>query len=118
MVELLGCSDEAEVALLNEIEEKHPSADVALRDRHDETKIRLDELHLGVARIALHTLKEGQRFPTVSRAIRSPDRLSADAGVPESARRFELAISDVYDPSNDSTETLSIDSARRRDRGQ
>ena len=48
VVELLHRADEAEVALLDEVEEQHAAAHVALGDGHDEAQVRLDELLLGV----------------------------------------------------------------------
>jgi hypothetical protein len=40
VVELLDRPDQADVALLQEVEEAHPAADVLLRDRHDEAQVR------------------------------------------------------------------------------
>ncbi len=48
VVELLDRPHQAEVALLDEVEEEHPPAHVALRDRHDEPQVRLDQLGLRV----------------------------------------------------------------------
>ncbi len=48
VVELLDRLDEAEVALLNEVEEEHPAADIALGDGDDQTQVRLGELLLGL----------------------------------------------------------------------
>src|SRR5215475_6230144 len=42
VVELLGGADEADRPLLDQIEERQPLIAVALRDRDDETKVRLD----------------------------------------------------------------------------
>ena len=47
VVELLDRPDQAEVALLHEVEQRHAAADVALGDRHDETQVGLGELPLG-----------------------------------------------------------------------
>src|SRR5262249_18633585 len=47
VVELLDGADQPEVALLHEIEERHPPADVPLGDRDDEAEVRLGELALG-----------------------------------------------------------------------
>ena len=46
-VELLDGADEPEIALLDQIEERHVGARVVPRDRHDEPQIRLDQLLLG-----------------------------------------------------------------------
>ena len=48
IVELLDCTDKAEVAFLDEIEEQHAATDVALRDGNDEAKVRFDDLLLGI----------------------------------------------------------------------
>ena len=48
VVELLDRPHQAEVALLDEVEEVHAPADVALGDRHDEAQVRLDEHLAGV----------------------------------------------------------------------
>src|SRR5439155_1522751 len=45
-VELLDRAVEAERSLLDEIEERNAEAAVALRDRHDETQVRLDHAPL------------------------------------------------------------------------
>ena len=52
-VELGHCADEADVALANQVFERHPLADIALGDAHDQAQIRLDE---GVARSAITAL--------------------------------------------------------------
>src|SRR3990170_1027145 len=43
VVEFLDGANEAEVALLNEVEKRHTSPDVPFRDRHHESKVGLDE---------------------------------------------------------------------------
>ena len=48
VVELLDGADEAEVALLDKVEEQHAASYVALGDGHDETQVRLDKLLLRV----------------------------------------------------------------------
>ena len=48
VVELLDGADETEVAFLDEVEEQHAAADIALRDRHDKTQVRFDKLLLRV----------------------------------------------------------------------
>ena len=47
VVELLDRTDQAEVALLHEVEQRHAATDVALGDRHDEPEVRFGELPLG-----------------------------------------------------------------------
>ena len=48
VVELLDRPHQAEVALLDQVEEVHAAADVALGDRHDEAEVGLDEHLAGV----------------------------------------------------------------------
>ena len=48
VVELLHRADEAQVALLDEIEEQHAAAHVTLGDGNDQAQVRLDELLLGI----------------------------------------------------------------------
>ena len=57
-VELLDGAHQAEVALLDQVEEQHAAADVALRDRHDEAEVRLDQRLLGRRVAALDALRE------------------------------------------------------------
>ena len=59
VVELLDRADEAEVALLDEVEEQHAAAHVALGDGDHEAQVGLDELALGLHVAALDAL--GQR---------------------------------------------------------
>ena len=59
VVELLDGADEPQVALLDEVEERHASAHVPARDRHDQAQVRLGELALGLHVAPLDTL--GQR---------------------------------------------------------
>ena len=46
-VELLDGAHEAEVALLDEVQQRHVGTCVVARDRHDEPEVRLDQLPLG-----------------------------------------------------------------------
>ena len=48
VVEFLHRANKAEIALLDEVEEQHAAADVALRDGDDQAKVGLDELLLGI----------------------------------------------------------------------
>ena len=58
-VVLLDGAHEADVALLDEVEEEHAAADVAFRDRHHETQVGLDQLAARGRVVALDAL--GQR---------------------------------------------------------
>ena len=51
-VELLDGPHQAEVPLLDEVEDLHAPAHVALGDRHDQPEVRLGELGLGVLALA------------------------------------------------------------------
>ena len=57
-VVLLDGAHEADVALLDEIEEEHAAADVALRDGHHETEVGLDQLAARGGVVALDALRE------------------------------------------------------------
>ena len=59
VVELLDRADEAQVALLDEVEQRQPAAHVALGDRDHEAQVGLGELALGLHVAALDAL--GQR---------------------------------------------------------
>ena len=48
VVELLDRSDQAEVPLLDQVEQRHLGAGVVARDRHHEAQVRLDQAALGV----------------------------------------------------------------------
>src|SRR3954449_11797170 len=58
VVELLDGADEAEAALLDQVEEAETAAEVALRDRNDEAKVRLGHLRLRAHVAALDPLRE------------------------------------------------------------
>ena len=47
VVELLDRADQAEVALLDQVEQRHAGLRVVARDRHHESEVRLDQLPLG-----------------------------------------------------------------------
>jgi len=57
-VELLDRADQADGSLLDEIQEAEALAAVLLRDRHDETQVRLDHAPLGLEIALLDTLGE------------------------------------------------------------
>ena len=59
VVELVYGAHEPQVALLDEVEQRHAAPDVALGDGHDEAQVGLDELALGLHVAALDAL--GQR---------------------------------------------------------
>jgi hypothetical protein len=61
-VELLDRAVEAERALLDQVEERHAEAAVALGDRHDQAEVRLDHAALGGAVAALDALGEHDLF--------------------------------------------------------
>ena len=75
VVELLDRPHQAEVALLHQVEQEHPPADVALGDRHHEPEVGLDELgagHLPVARPGAARRRRSQAGSSTSDvAIRS-----------------------------------------------
>ena len=52
VVELLDRTDQAEVALLDEVQERHAAAGVALGQRHDEAQVRLEQVVLGPLAVA------------------------------------------------------------------
>ena len=52
MVELVDRPHQAEVALLDQVEQLHAPADVALGDAHDEAQVGLDQLALGPLAVA------------------------------------------------------------------
>ena len=58
VVELLDRADEAERALLDEVEEREPAPEIALRDRDDEPQVRLDHVLLRPHVAALDELRE------------------------------------------------------------
>jgi len=58
VVELLHRADEPERALLDEVQERQPAAQVALGDGHDEPQVGLDHLLLGLHVAALDALGE------------------------------------------------------------
>jgi hypothetical protein len=58
VVELLDRPDQAERALLNQIEEAEAAAEIRLRDRDDEAKVRLDHLRLRGHVAALDPLRQ------------------------------------------------------------
>jgi hypothetical protein len=47
VVELLDCSDQSEVALLDEVEKQHAPPDIARGDADDQAQVGLDEMSLG-----------------------------------------------------------------------
>ena len=77
VVELLDRADQADVAFLDQVEQRHAAADVLLRDADDEPQVRLGELLLGAEALAL------QRVEVVAQA--SPPRCSGRSRGPTAA---------------------------------
>ena len=83
VVELLDRPHQAEVALLDQVEEQHPPADVALGDRHDQAQVGLGQLLLGLSpsrgqrleRMRSVSGTRGRRRASSRRRIRVLDRL-------------------------------------------
>ena len=65
-VELLRCAVEADDALLDQVEERHVVALVALRDRDDQAQVRVDHLLLRCEVAALDALRERDLVAAVS----------------------------------------------------
>ncbi len=95
MVELLDGADQAERALLDQVEERQPAAEIALRDRDHEAQVGLDHLLLGGHVAALDALREHdllggaeQRYATDCPQVQ-PQRVEArlDGEVELGARR-------------------------------
>ncbi len=57
VVKLLNCSNQTEVAFLNEIEEEHAAAGVALRQRDDEAEVCFEEVVLRIATVTSDDLE-------------------------------------------------------------
>src|SRR4051812_20602814 len=76
-VELLDGAVEAERALLDQVEKGDAEPAVALRDRDDETQVRLDHAALGEAVAALDRLRERDLF------VRRQQLVAADVGEEE-----------------------------------
>ena len=78
MVEFLDGADEAEVALLHQIQQRHAGALIALGDVHDEAQVRDDEHLLGVVtgadREAQPTLVGGRQRSRVARMLQGGRR--------------------------------------------
>ena len=62
VVELLDRPDEAQVALLDQVEEGQAAAHVALGDGDDQAQVGLDQSALGLHVVALDALGEGHLF--------------------------------------------------------
>ena len=74
VVELLDRADQPEAALLDQVEEAQPAAQIAFRDRDDEAQVGLDHLPLGQHVAALDPLRQfdllggGQQLDLADRA--------------------------------------------------
>src|SRR6185503_18226896 len=83
VIELLHRADEAQRALLDQIQERQATAEVALGDRDDEAQIRLDHLLLGYEVAALDPLGQGnlalggQQLYAADRPQVEPQRIQA-----------------------------------------
>ena len=79
VVELLDRADQAEVAFLDQVEEQHAAADVALGDAHDEAQVRLDQLALGELPVALDPVQPRLELVVGLRPVALRDLVAADA---------------------------------------
>src|SRR3712207_1515255 len=83
VVELLDRADQAERALLDQVEEREPAAEVALRDRDDKAQVGLDHVLLRGHVATLDPLREldllggGQELHAADRAQVQPQRVEA-----------------------------------------
>src|SRR5262249_9652886 len=99
-VELLGGANEADRPFLDQIEEREPLVAVALRDRDDEAKIRLDHLLLCAMVAALDPLCElncfggGQQLDLADVLEEQLERIGRDltGGLVEPRRLFRLRL--------------------------
>ena len=69
VVELLDRADQAEVALLDQVQQRHAGLRVVARDRHDEPQVALDQAALG-ARVA--EILEARELPLLGRREQPP----------------------------------------------
>ena len=94
-VELLDRAVEAERALLDQVEERHAEAAVALGDRHDEAQVRLDHAPLRERVAALDRLRErdllGGRQQLVAADV-GEEELQAVGRADELGSRLEAAF--------------------------
>src|SRR5436190_14816920 len=90
VVELLDRADQAEVALLDQVEEQHAAADVALRDRHHEPQVGLDQALLGELPVALDQLEVAAQAGA-DRALRRQLLRSEEAGL-DAFREVDLFL--------------------------
>jgi hypothetical protein len=58
-IELLDGADQAQVAFLDEVQERQPTAGVALGDRDDQTQVRLQQVVLGGPALDHHGVQVG-----------------------------------------------------------
>ena len=77
VVELLDRADQPERALLDQVEERQPAAEVALRDRDDQAQVRLDHLLLGDHVAALDALGQADLF-VGGEQVHPPDRAQVE----------------------------------------
>ena len=99
VVELLDRPHQAEVALLDQVEEQHPPPDVALGDRHDEAEVGLDQLGPGLVAVADDALQEApvdRRQLAVD--VAEPARASWPASMRMASSRSSSAVSRLTRP--------------------
>ena len=75
VVELLDRADQAEVALLDQVQERHPAAGVALGQRHHQPQVGLQQVVLGALAVARRS--SAGRAAAAGRASRSPSSRGA-----------------------------------------
>ena len=122
-VELLDGVHEAEVALLDEVEQRQTRGLVLLRDRHHEAQVRLDELTLGFFALTSGTAAARASSPAVSSlppAVELFDRLVAGLdGLRESnlvVLRQQCVLPDVGEVETDKVLVVSFDAIFRHRR--
>ncbi len=87
VVELLDRPDQAQRALLDQVQQRQAAADVALGDRDDQPQVGLDHVLLGGDVAALDPLRQGDLLGGASAAARARSPADRAAASPGSARR-------------------------------
>ena len=80
-VELLDGSDEAQVAFLNQVEEEHATAGVALGQRHHESQVRLQQVVLGLLAVVRRPLELALALEVHAVALGIEQMLGVQAGL-------------------------------------
>src|SRR4029078_3601315 len=86
--ELLDRSNQADVALLNQVEQRHATADVLLRDADDQSKIRLSQIFastLGATANGLEVLIDRVLSTWLAQPLREDFRVGHRSLVKEAA---------------------------------